>query len=248
MPRVLLLGGTSEASALARLLAEAQVPAIYSYAGRTAAPLAQPLPLRIGGFGGPEGLERYLRDKAISHLIDATHPFAARISRNATQAARRAGVPLLALQRPEWQPGPGDDWTGVADIDGAVAMLPPTPSRIFLAIGKQSLASFAGLPHRWLLRLIDAPGEPPLPQADVVIARGPFTEAGDRALMAAHGITHLVAKNSGGSGAAAKLAAARALGIRVIMIDRPWVPERMTVTEPQVALDWLRDSTPAGSG
>lgn len=211
-------------------------------------PVTQPLPVRVGGFGGAEGLAQHLRDTGVTHLIDATHPFAARISGNAVKAARAIGTPLLALQRPEWQPGPGDDWTRVADIDAAVAALPQAPARVFLAIGKQNLAPFAALPHRWLLRLVDPPDALPLPQADVVIARGPFNEPGDRALMAAHGITHLVAKNSGGSGAAAKLKAARALGIRVIMIDRPSVPDCPTVAEPQMALDWLRHDAPAGSG
>ncbi|MEE2860279.1 MAG: cobalt-precorrin-6A reductase [Paracoccus sp. (in: a-proteobacteria)] len=240
MPRVLLLGGTSEASALARLLAGAGVPAVFSYAGRTAMPVAQPLPLRIGGFGGAEGLARHLQEGGFTHLIDATHPFAARISRNAIQAARFTGTPLLALQRPAWQPEPGDDWTCVADMEGAVAALPRDPAQVFLAIGKQNLADFAGLPHRWLLRLVDRPDVPPLPRARIVIARGPFTEAGDHDLMAVHGITHLVAKNSGGIGAAAKLAAARRLGVRVVMIDRPALPDRPTVAEPAEALDWLR--------
>ena len=122
----------------------------------------------------------------------------------------------------------------------SVAALPRDPARVFLAIGKQNQADFAGLPPRWLLRLVDRPDVPPLPRARIVIARGPFTEAGDQDLMAAHGITHLVAKNSGGSGAAAKLAAARRLGVRVVMIDRPALPDRPTVAEPAEALDWLR--------
>ena len=248
MTRVLLLGGTTEASRLALLLAAAGVDAVFSYAGRTAAPVAQPLAMRVGGFGGAEGLARYLRGEGITHLIDATHPFAARISANAVHAARGAGVPLLALQRPAWRAGPGDLWTHVPDIAGAVAALPQAPARVFLAIGKQTLTPFAALPHDWLLRLVDPPEAPPLPRAQVVIARGPFTADGDRALMEAHRITHLVAKNSGGAGASAKLQAARDLGVRVVMIDRPALPDCLTVETPSEALDWLHHTAPALRG
>ncbi|WP_410218414.1 cobalt-precorrin-6A reductase [Paracoccus sp. (in: a-proteobacteria)] len=248
MKRVLLLGGTSEASRLAGLLSQAGVEAVFSYAGRTAAPVGQPLPTRIGGFGGPEGLAQYLRDQKISHLVDATHPFAAQISRNAVEAARNTGTPLMVLQRPEWRAGPGDDWTHVCDMAGAAAALPHTPASVFLAIGKQNLAAFGLLPHRWLLRLVDPPETLPLPGAQVVIARGPFTEQGDRDLMAAHGITHLVAKNSGGTGAEAKLVAARVLGVRVVMIDRPPLPPRCEVARPQEAMDWLHQTGPALRG
>ena len=265
--RVLLLGGTTEASAMARLLAGQGVAAIFSYAGRTAAPRHQPLPTRIGGFGGAEGLARYLTDQQITHVVDATHPFAARMSWNAHAACAAQAVPLIALQRPAWQAGPGDLWTRVAGIAGAVAALPRAPTRVFLAIGRQHLAPFAALPHRWLLRLVDPPvatpeaamatitnraipnrADPPLPRADLVIARGPFSPAEDRALMAAHAITHLVAKNSGGAGASAKLTAARDLGIRVVMIDRPALPERPLCPTPEAVLDWLHQTAPAPRG
>ncbi len=236
------MGGTTEASRLAALLAHADCPAIFSYAGRTVAPIAQPLPTRTGGFGGAEGLARYLRDHDIAALIDATHPFAARISGNADAACRAAGVPMLMLRRPAWAVDP--DWQHVPDIGGAVAALPHAPTGVFLAIGKQTLAPFASLPHRWLLRLVDAPDAAPLPGAKVVLARGPFTVAGDRALMQAHGITHLVAKNSGGTGAAAKLQAARDLGVRVVLIDRPAAPDRPQVATPDQALDWLHQTAP----
>lgn len=248
MTRILLLGGTTEASRLAQLLAEARLDAVFSYAGRTAAPVAQPLPMRVGGFGGAEGLGRWLEAERISHVIDATHPFAAQISRNAHAACAAGGLPLLALQRPAWVAGPGDDWQKVPDVAGAVAVLPLRPMRVFLAIGKQNLEAFAGLPHDWLLRLVDPPEALPLPGAQVVIARGPFTVQGDRDLMAAHGITHLVAKNSGGTGAEAKLAAARALGVRVVMIDRPPLPPRREVARPQEAMDWLHQTGPALRG
>lgn len=240
MTRILLLGGTTEASRLARLIADRDLEAVFSYAGRTAAPVAQPLPTRIGGFGGPEGMAAYLRDNRVSHVIDATHPFAAQISANAVAACGMADVPLLALERPAWTAGPGDLWTQVADIGAAVGALPQTPAAVFLAIGKQTLAPFAHCPHRFLLRLVDPPDGPlPLPDAQVVLARGPFTAEGDRAMMQTHGITHLVAKNAGGTGAVAKLTAARDLGIRVIMIDRPALPPRDRALSPQDALNWL---------
>ncbi|MCU9849429.1 cobalt-precorrin-6A reductase [Defluviimonas sp. WL0024] len=228
MTRVLLLGGTTEASGLARHFAATGVTAVFSYAGRTEAPVAQPLPTRIGGFGGAEGLARYLRAESITHVVDATHPFAAEMSRNAIAACAETGTPLCAYERAPWQAGDGDDWTHVPDLQAAVAALPVTPARIFLAIGKQTLAGFAAKPqHHYLLRLVDPPeGALPLPDAEAVIARGPFTEAGDRALLRDHRITHIVAKNAGGSGARAKLDAARRLGIPVILIDRPSLPPR----------------------
>lgn len=249
MPRILLLGGTTEASALARLLAGAGLDAVFSYAGRTAAPVGQPLPLRIGGFGGAEGLADYLRAEPISHVIDATHPFAAQMSRNAIAACAATGTPLLALQRPAWSAGPGDRWTHVPDIAAAAAALPDQPARVFLAIGKQNLDAFAGRPHHYLLRLVDPPEGPlPVPDAEAVIARGPFTVEGDKALLRAHSITHLVAKNSGGAGAEAKLIAARALHLPVIMIDRPVLPARQIVVNPAEAMAWLHQTASARRG
>lgn len=246
--RVLLLGGTSEASALARALAEAGVEAVFSYAGRTGAPVAQPLPQRIGGFGGVAGLATWLRAEGITHLVDATHPFAAQMSTNAVAAAREAGIALLALERRPWKAGAGDRWTHVPDADAAIAALPVAPSRIFLAIGRQGLAAFAARPqHHYLLRLVDPPEGPlPLPDAEAVIARGPFTEAGDRALLAAHRIDLILSKNAGGTGARAKLDAARALGIPVILIDRPAIPERPVVASVAEVMRWLAHSTRLG--
>ena len=208
-------------------MAAAGLPAILSYAGRTEAPRAQPVPVRVGGFGGAEGLARWLATERIGRVVDATHPFAARISANAVAACARAGVPLLALERPPWQPGPCDRWTTVPDLAGAVGLLAEAPpGRIFLAIGRQNLADFAGVSrHHYLVRLVDAPREPlPLANCTVEIARGPFDATGDRALLERHRITHIVAKNAGGAGAEAKLAAARALSLPVIMIARPVLP------------------------
>jgi precorrin-6A/cobalt-precorrin-6A reductase len=245
--RVLLLGGTSEASQLALALAEAGVDAVFSYAGRTDAPLPQPLPLRIGGFGGVEGLAGWLRTEGITHVVDATHPFAAGISKNAVAAAAQAGLPLIALERPPWQAQAGDDWTHVADYAAAAAALPQAPARVFLAIGRQNLAAFASRPqHQYLLRLVDPPVNLPLTGADVVLARGPFTLDSDLALMRRHQITHLVAKNAGGSGAEAKLLAARALRLPVILIDRPALPLRQVVATVAEVMDFLHAGTARG--
>ncbi|MCX8507392.1 MAG: cobalt-precorrin-6A reductase [Rhodobacteraceae bacterium] len=241
MTRLLLLGGTTEASHLARALAEAGVEAIFSYAGRTDHPVAQPLPTRVGGFGGVEGLADYIRAQEVTHLVDATHPFAARMSCNAVMACALTGTRLCAYERPAWQAGPGDDWRQVAGMEEAVDALPDTPARVFLAIGKQHLTAFARRPrHHYLLRLVDPPESPlPLPDAEAVIARGPFTEAGDLALLQRHRISHIVAKNAGGAGAEAKLKAARILRIPVILIERPQLPARTVLGSPADLFDWL---------
>lgn len=238
---ILLLGGTTEASLLATKLADAGLTAVFSYAGRTDAPAAQPLPTRIGGFGGVPGLVDYLICENITHVVDATHPFAAQMSRNAITACAALQLPLIALERGAWVPLPMDHWTIVADTVAAVAALPDASARVFLAIGKQTLGDFAIRPqHHYLLRLVDPPQDPlPLPNTTVILARGPFTEAGDRALLQTHQITHVVAKNAGGKGAQAKLAAARALQLPVIMIDRPVLPPRQIARTVAAVMDWL---------
>lgn len=226
---------------MARALADAGMDAVYSYAGRTGAPLGQPLPVRIGGFGGVAGLADFLRCGGFTHLIDATHPFAAQISQNAVAAAQTAGIAMIALERPGWQAQPGDDWRHVADISAAVSVLPDAAARIFLAIGRQNLAAFAAMPqHHYLLRLVDPPDGPlPVPHATVIVARGPFDVAGDLALMRDHGITHLVAKNAGGQGAEAKITAARALHLPVILIERPALPPRPVTAHVAQVMAWL---------
>ena len=243
MTNLLILGGTTEANALAKTLAERGIPATYSYAGRVDNPRPQPLPVRVGGIGGVEGLASYLRDHAITHVVDATHPFAAQVSTNAIAACREAEVPLAALTRPAWRAQDGDRWRHVADIDAAVAALDGPKRRVFLAVGRLHLEDFAVQPqHHYLLRLVDEPDTLPLPNCDVIVSRGPFTEAGDRALMESHGIELVVSKNSGGSGARAKLDAARALGVPVLMIDRPSLPQRTELSNVAQVLDWLAHS------
>ena len=248
MRRVLLLGGTTEASQLAQALANAGIDAVFSYAGRTADPVAQPLPQRIGGFGGVAGLTAYLRDEAISHVIDATHAFAAEMSRNAATACAQLGLPLAAFERPAWQPRPGDQWTQVPTLDDAALALPLAPARVFLAIGRQNLHCFAAMPqHHYLLRLVDPATDPlPLPHIDIVIARGPFVVAQDLALMRDHRIEIVVAKNAGGSGAEAKLTAARDLGLPVIMVNRPALPDRPSFATLAEVMHWI--SHPADLG
>ena len=246
MTRILLLGGTTEAGLLARALADAGLDAVYSYAGRTEAPVTQPLPQRVGGFGGVTGLVDYLRAEGISHVVDATHPFAAGMSRNAVEACEIAGVSLTALVRPAWAAGPGDDWISVTSGTEAALALPARPARVFLAIGRQGLGDFAGAPqHHYLLRLVDAPRVAlPLPLAKVVLGRGPFRFDDDLALMRDHGTEIVVAKNAGGAGARAKLDAARELGLRVVMIDRPALPHQAARATVAEVMDWLHGADP----
>jgi precorrin-6A/cobalt-precorrin-6A reductase len=242
MHRILILGGTLEARRLAqRLRGRADVTITLSLAGRTASPAAQPVPVRVGGFGGAEGLAAYLRAERIAALIDATHPYAATISANAARAAAAAGVRLLALRRPPWQPTARDRWTEVADIAGAVRALGPAPRRVFLALGRKELRGFATAPqHHYLVRSVD-PVDPPLPvpHAIYLVVRGPFAETAERELLLAHGIDAIVSKNSGGEATYGKIAAARALGIEVIVLRRPQLPAVPSVASVDEAAAWL---------
>lgn len=226
---------------MAEAIAKAGLSGVYSYAGRTDAPMGQPIHMRMGGFGGVEGLVAYLTDQAITHVIDATHPFAAQMSANAVAACAATGTPLIALERAPWTPGEGDRWTHVPDIPAAVAALSGPPQRVFLAIGRQHLEPFAAqAQHHYLLRLVDPPTGPlPMPRAQVIVARGPFDVAGDTALMQTHATQIVVAKNAGGKGAVAKIAAARALGLPVVMIDRPVIPARRVAHSVKDVLAWL---------
>ncbi|TFW57765.1 cobalt-precorrin-6A reductase [Bradyrhizobium sp. MOS001] len=240
MTRALILGGTADASLLAAEIARAGIDAVYSYGGRTRAPADQPLPTRIGGFGGVSGLADYIRRERITHAIDATHPFAAEMSRHAVQACAQTGTPLIALERAPWTKAPGDTWIEVADVTAALAALPETPAKMFLAIGRQHIAPFASKPqHTYTLRFVDPP-EAPLPfAADVIVSRGPFTFDGELEMMRTRGIAWIVARNSGGDGARAKIDAARMLGLPVIMIARPKLPERLRVESVAEIMQWL---------
>lgn len=241
-PRILLLGGTGEARALAqRLAGRADLAVTLSLAGRTERPLPQPVPVRVGGFGGVAGMRSYLAGERIVAVIDATHPYAARISANAAEACAGEDVPLLALRRPAWEKVEGDTWRSVADVPAAVAALGVEPRRVFLALGRNEVRAFEAAPqHSYLVRSVD-PVEPPLavPHAHYVLGRGPFGEEEDRALLEAHGIEVLVAKNSGGSATYGKMAAARALGIEAVLIARPDVADVPSVETIAAAEAWL---------
>lgn len=248
MPHLLILGGTTEASALAAAVARRGGRVTLSYAGRTATPRAQPVPVRVGGFGGAAGLAAWLRAERVTHLVDATHPFAAQISAHAVAAAAGTGVPLVALSRPAWRAQEGDRWTQVADLDAAIDALDGPSRRVMLALGRLHVDRFAAQPqHDYLLRFVDPPPcAPALPRHRLVIDRGPFTEAGDRRLLTEHRIDLLVCKNAGGDGASAKLAAARALGVPVVMIARPVLPERPACADVAAVLRWLDHAAERG--
>jgi len=224
-----------------RIAADRRLQGVISLAGRTSAPLAHDLPTRIGGFGGVEGLTRYLIEERISHVVDATHPFAARISANARAACADAGVPLLVLTRPPWVAAPGDRWIEVEDNSAAARALGETPRRVFLAIGRQGVAGFrVATQHQYFLRVIEAPNPDDLPPlCEVIFGRGPFVREDEIALMRDRRIEIIVTKNSGGALAYSKIEAARALGIGVVMIARPVSGEAATTHDIDAAMNFL---------
>ncbi len=212
-----------------------------SLAGRTAAPARQPVPVRVGGFGGAAGLADYLSSERIDALIDATHPYANAISANAAAAARNTGLPFVALRRPRWLAVAGDRWTEVNDVREAVRTLAEGSRRVFVTLGRNEIAPLKDAPqHHYLIRSVDPVDPPlPLPHVSYVTGRGPFAKAGERALMTAHRIEVVIAKNSGGAATYGKIAAARDLGIGVIMLRRPPEPEAPSVDAVEDALAWL---------
>ncbi|WP_243793037.1 cobalt-precorrin-6A reductase [Saccharopolyspora gloriosae] len=236
--RVLILGGTGEARELAaRLGDDAGVRVISSLAGRVRDPKRPEGEVRVGGFGGADGLAAWLREHAINVVVDATHPFAQVITANAVRACELAGVPLLVLRRPAWEAEPG--WHLVDSMDAAAAALPGLGERIFLSTGRQGVGRFAHLDLRFLLRAVDPP-EPPLPpHLTTLLARGPFTFGAEVALLREHRIDVLVTKNSGGPMTRAKLDAARELGVTVVMVQRPPEP-RAPATSVDEAVRQLR--------
>jgi precorrin-6A/cobalt-precorrin-6A reductase len=250
--RVLILGGTADANRLAEALAnDPGIDAVLSYAGRTENPAPPPIAWRVGGFGGIEGLKHYLITERIARVVDATHPFAAQMSAHAVAACAAAAVPLLALERPPWQRAPGDRWIEVDDLAAAAEALGAVPRRVFLGIGRLQLNTFAAHPqHSYLVRLIDPPRAPlPLPDAEVIVARGPFKRADDRAMLANYRADIIVAKNAGGDSASAKIEAARDLALPVVMVRRPFIPVRETAGTVAEVLRWLgHDTTPAERG
>ncbi|MCX4485790.1 MULTISPECIES: cobalt-precorrin-6A reductase [Streptomyces] len=243
---VLVLGGTTEARRLVEHLVahDPGVRVTTSLAGRVSAPRLPPGDVRVGGFGGPDGLAAWVREHEVDALIDATHPFAATMSRNAAEAAAQAHVPLLALRRPGWVAQDGDRWHAAGSLAEAADLLPTLGERVFLTTGRMGLAAFAGagLDDLWfLVRSVDAP-EPPGPaRMEVLLDRGPFDLQGERELIRRHRIDVLVTKDSGGDATAPKLTAAREAGIPVVVVRRPPVPEGVPVARtPDEAARWVR--------
>lgn len=240
--KALILGGTTEATALAKRLAgHPRIDARVSLAGRTKNPVLPPLPTRIGGFGGVEGLAEYLRAEGIGAVIDATHPFADRMSANAAMACARAGVPLRLLTRPAWVAGPGDRWIAVPDMAAAALALRGLGDTVFLTIGRQEVAAFETVPDkRYLIRAVDPPEPmPALPCMSLILGRGPFTVESELALMRGEGVDVVVSKNSGGRATDAKLEAARALGLPVVMVERPAGNGVAELVDVDAAVGWL---------
>lgn len=257
---VLILGGTAEARRLAELLAAEAVGAVgevgtmpglsvtTSLAGRVATPRLPPGEVRVGGFGGADGLAAWLGEHEVDALVDATHPFAGVISHHAARAAATARVPLLALRRPGWVPVAGDVWHETGSLEEAAGLLPSLGRRVFLTTGRMGLAAFAALDDLWfLVRSVDAPEAPAPSRMEVLLDRGPFTFEGERELLRRHRIDVVVTKDSGGAATAPKLAAARAAGLPVVVVRRPPPPPGVRVVAgPEQARDWLRHCGGAG--
>ncbi|MET7784118.1 cobalt-precorrin-6A reductase [Streptomyces mirabilis] len=234
-PHVLVLGGTTEARRLAaELAARPGVRVTTSLAGRVSRPGALDGDVRVGGFGGADGLARWLREHRVDAVVDATHPFAAAITANAARAAAATGIPAVVLRRPGWTPGPDDRWHWVGSLPEAAALLPSLGRRVFLTTGRLGLAAFAHLSElHFLVRTVEPP-EPPMPQdMEVLLTRGPFTPDDEQALLRAHRVDVLVTKDSGGEATAAKLTAARDLALPVVVVRRPPLPADVT-TAPDV--------------
>jgi precorrin-6A/cobalt-precorrin-6A reductase len=240
--RVLILGGSTEASELARLLAgDRRFETTLSMAGRTLTPREQPVRTRRGGFGGIDGLAAWLQQEAIQVVVDATHPYAAQISFNATAACQKLAIPLATVLRQSWQPQPGDVWRDAANVEAAAGALGPEPKRVFLSLGRQELGAFAKSPqHHYIARMIDPPDGITLPpDIRLVFDRGPFDLQAETALLRQERIDVMVCKNSGAAAVYSKIEATRNLGIPVVMIARPHKACGYPLENPQSAIGWL---------
>ncbi|NES08108.1 MAG: cobalt-precorrin-6A reductase [Okeania sp. SIO2F4] len=242
--RVLILGGIGDSlklTALASTIPGLEV--INSLAGRTRQPIITSTPTRIGGFGGVSGLTDYLREQKIDLLIDVTHPFASKISWNAAIATSQLNIPRLMLVRPAWKKIEGDRWLEVKSNEVAAKVLPELGSRIFLSIGRQELGSYAHLKHIWfLIRALDIPQPDSLvPPGKILTERGPFSLEEEQSLLQKYEIEAIVSKNSGGDATYAKIIAAGELGIPVVMIQRPSLPEGEQVSDVKSAVSWIRN-------
>ncbi len=246
--QVLVLGGTGEARRLAAALLAEGVDVLSSLAGRVADPLLPEGPVRVGGFGGADGLADWLVSHRPAAVVDATHPFAARITANAAAAAARHGTPLLRLQRPGWTPGPGDRWTSVGSLAEAAEAVRGAGT-VFVTTGRQGVGAFAALPGRVLVRAVDPPDHPLPAGAVLLLARGPFTVDEEVALMRDHGVDVVVSKDSGGHLTEAKLVAARQLGLPVVLVRRPPLPAGVeVVTTVEEAVRWTTRLRRPGAG
>ena len=240
--RLLILGGTLEASALARRVADkSDIAPILSLAGATGHPAQAPIPQRVGGFGGAEGLIAFLGRERIGAIVDATHPFARRMSANAAAACRTTATPLVVFTRPPWTRQAGDSWIEAATMDEAVDALGTTPKTVFLTQGRLQLAAFARAPqHRYIVRAIDRPEEiDALPHCKLILKRGPFLLDDEAALMRNEKVEALVTKNSGGRATYPKIEAARALGVEVVILRRPPAPEAETLHDLDAVMAWI---------
>ncbi|GAC1420366.1 MAG: cobalt-precorrin-6A reductase [Candidatus Velthaea sp.] len=241
---MLVLGGTRDAITIAQRLNDgSNCDSILSLAGRTSHPDTGIGEVRIGGFGGAAGLARFLTEHGIVAVVDATHPFAARMSFHAAVACARANVPLVALVREPWVASAGDRWVPASNVNACAALAAALGRRIFLTVGRQELEPFAALDEHWFLIRSIEPPDPPLPRAyELILARGPFAFSEELALMRAHAIDCVVTKNSGGAATQAKLLAARSLGIPVVMVARPARPADVSsVQHIEAAVDWVRE-------
>ncbi len=237
---ILILGGTGEARRLAdELCRRPHTRVVTSLAGRTTEPAKLPGEVRVGGFGGSQGLSCYLREEKVALLIDATHPFAATISANAAEACASLGIPCLRLERPPWRPLPGDNWREVPDIAHAAATI-PAGARALVTVGRQEIAPFLARDDiRIVARMIEAPDAPPPHHAELLLARPPFTPDDEHRLLRERQIDILVTKNAGGTATVAKLMAARGLGLPVIMVARPHKPPVPTAPDVAAILEML---------
>ena len=237
--KVLILGGTHEGRLLAERLAGDGYDSLLSFAGRTASLQRPNTPHRVGGFGGVEGLCRFLRAACIDALIDATHPFAAQMSSHAVTACERSATPLIRLARPAWQPTGADHWLDVPDMQAAAQALGDDPHRVFLSVGRLEIQAFSVAPqHDYLIRAVDMFATE-LPRARVIAARGPFELSDETRLLERERIEILVSKNSGTAATYAKIEAARALAIPVVMVARPQLPAAPTADTLARVIEWL---------
>jgi precorrin-6A/cobalt-precorrin-6A reductase len=246
-PALLLLGGTAEARELAAALVARGVPVTTSLAGRVQRPRLPQGQVRIGGFGGPDALATWLEEHGIAAVVDATHPFAERISASAARAAAAAGVDLLRLERPGWTERPGDRWHWVDDLDEAAARIPQLGRRVLLTTGRQGLAAFAQTDGAWfLIRCVDPPDPPLPPHSEVLLDRGPYTLPSELNLIDEHAIDVIATKDSGGPHTVAKLDAARERNLPVVVVRRPARPDVPTVADVDAALAWATARVYAG--